>query len=195
MSFTDIKIPDLMRKLPLDSRGYPIPYVVLNDDKGCPHFKINDDTKSDECIAKNLCTICGTKMDRTSMWLLGGPQSAFHPKGSFVEPPVHRECGLYALQVCPYLRYNNYGKKDIMVKDGSFNKPLLLLDPTQSMDRLPFFVFVKISGYQVFRRTENGIPIKSIKPMKPYKVIEFWQEGIKVVPDKEYLHYLINKPL
>lgn len=190
----NIKIPPIMQKLPLDARGYPIPYVVLYDDKGCPHFKINDDKKVKECADKNLCTVCGTKMDRTSMWLIGGPGSAFHPRGMFVETPVHRDCGLYSLQTCPYLRHNTYNKKAIHIKDGSFSKPMAFLDPTMSQERLPFFVFVKISGYQIFwRDIGNGMMAKSIKPMKPYKVIEFWQEGVKVVPDKDYLTYLINK--
>ena len=36
-------------------------------------------------------------------WLVGGPASAFHPRGAYVDTPTHYACLRYALQMCPHL--------------------------------------------------------------------------------------------
>src|SRR4051794_25051986 len=104
----DIPIPERMKNLRFDDRrGIPIPYVVLIDKTGAPQYKINDEEKNVQCFEKKLCHICGQKLNG-EFWFIGGQLSAFHPRGAFVDGAVHKECGLYALQVCPYMVFSNY---------------------------------------------------------------------------------------
>jgi hypothetical protein len=147
---------------------------------------MNDDNKVEECIKDNLCSVCGNKMG-TDMWMIGGPLSAFHPQGAYIDVPVHKECGEYALQVCPYLAVSTYnGKKTIDDIDaGNFTvdddtKKMIFVNPTQSQDRVPFFVFNKITGYDVQRR---GIA-RYIKPHKPYVEVEFWNDGEQITKEQ-----------
>ena len=44
-----IAVPERMKHLDRDHRGYPIPYIVFRDSDNKPHFTINDDTKVCRC--------------------------------------------------------------------------------------------------------------------------------------------------
>jgi hypothetical protein len=185
-NWKNVKIPEMMKDLQVDRRGFPAPFIVLRDKNNVPQFIMNDDTKVEECIKDNLCSICGKKMGE-DMWMIGGPLSAFHPQGAYVDVPVHKECGEYALQVCPYLAVSSYnGKKTIDDIDaGNFTvdddtKKMIFVNPTQSQDRVPFFVFNKIKGFDVQRR---GIQ-RYIKPHRPYLEVEFWNDGEQITKEQ-----------
>ena len=90
---------------------FAIPYVVLIDPTGIPHFKANDETKVEKCINEKLCSICGDPLEK-DMWLIGGTLSAFHENGCYIDSPVHKECGIYALKTCPYMAYTQYIAKE-----------------------------------------------------------------------------------
>lgn len=53
MNFKDVKIPRQMRALMRDKRGYPVPYTVLRDSDGVPHFAVNDSARVSRCIKEN----------------------------------------------------------------------------------------------------------------------------------------------
>lgn len=167
-----IPLPTKMQDLPVDVRGFPIPYIIWRDQAGKPHFKINDDYRVEVAISNDLCAICGKKMNNDK-WLIGGPDSAFHPNGAYIDTPNHHECGQYALQVCPYLAFIGYHSKLNFDKlpEGIF------VDPTVDPNRVPFFVFIKISDFTVIRPT----PVQRyLKPVKPYLGIEYWNNGEKI---------------
>ena len=71
MNIRQIQIPDRMLHLPIAAGGFPIPYVILVDDEGIPHFKINEESKVQECLVKDLCAICGLKMENLSYMVMG----------------------------------------------------------------------------------------------------------------------------
>ena len=105
-----IAIPDRMKHLDRDHRGYPIPYIVFRDNDGKPHFTINAHEKVARCKHEDICAICGMKLLR-GRWFLGGPMSAFHPHGAYIDPPLHHECMRFAVQTCPYLISAKYTKR------------------------------------------------------------------------------------
>ena len=179
MNVNGIELPKLMEDLPRDNRGLPIPYVVLNDNNGCPHFKVNDTEKSLECIIKKLCNVCGKPLGN-DMWMLGGPASAFHPEGVFNDPPVHKECGVYSLKACPYLGKIRYNSKGPDIKDlmhiAQNSKVNAFVNNTQSNVKLPFFVLARTAGYR-----PNLHPIViTITPVRPFITIEFWKDGAQI---------------
>jgi hypothetical protein len=173
-----IPVPNKMQDLPTE-RGYPVSVIILHDETGKAHFKINDSRKVDMCMYENLCTICGKKLD-DDKWMIGGPVSAFHPGGVYVDAPVHKECGEYALKVCPYLAVSRYTQQIDIEKLGTLKfdggEGYGFVNMTQSDERVPFFVFSKVKKYEVTRRGFN----KYLIPEKPFLEIEYWTEGEQI---------------
>jgi hypothetical protein len=174
---TDVPVPWRMAHLPLDGRGYPIPYTVLVKD-GRPHFTINVEERRLRCLASNLCPICGLRLLR-GRWFVGGPLSAIHRDGAYNDPPMHDECAHYALQVCPWLAAPSYSRRieDATLKPES-RGGLLLHDPTTIPTRPLAFVAVMTVGQKVLAGA--GGPV--VKPSRPYRKIEFWREGVQLDP-------------
>lgn len=165
-----------MEQLPLDKRGYPVPYVVYQENDAF-YFKINDQKKSINCILNKKCSICGSDLN-DDLWLVGGPQSAFHPYGVYIDSGVHYECGKYALQVCPYLSYSGYNATlDLSKLQDKVS--VLLHNPTVDPNRVPCFVFIHITDYDI---TSSF----NLKPKKPYLNIEFWNNGELLTSEEGY---------
>jgi hypothetical protein len=173
-----VPIPGKMQGLERDARGFTIPFIVLRDNNNKAHFQINDTYKVLECIKNRLCAICGNPL-KDDMWLAGGPLSAFHPNGAYIDTPTHHECGTYALIICPYLAVSAYNKRlDSTTLNTDNFEGSIFIDPTVIADRPPFFVFAKISDFTV--NPENMYLI----PVKPFLEVEFWKEGL-IIPQIE----------
>jgi hypothetical protein len=177
-NWSTVPIPQLMLDLERDPRGLPVPYVVLKDKEGKHHFKINDSEKSIICVVKNLCSICGKPLISGQKWLVGGIASAFDERGYYIDLPVHKECGTYALQVCPYMAMNNYNGKLDMIKLQQQLPTVALHNPTVDPDRLPLFVFQRPSAITAHMLQEQGLVIKAAKPILE---AEFWVEGERIL--------------
>jgi hypothetical protein len=167
-----IAIPDQMKHLPRDERGYPIPYIVFRDSDRKPHFTINDQSRVQKCKTADICSICGKGLFR-GRWFVGGPGSALHPNGAYIDPPLHHECMQFALQTCPYLLSEKYTKRI----DGKTLDPakapgvIGLLDETMDPTRPQIFVAVMAIGQSY---TDRGY----IVPIRPYRKMEFWRNGV-----------------
>ncbi len=167
-----IPVPDRMKHLERDDRGYPIPFIVLRDTLNQPHFTINDNAKVMRCITADLCAICGKPLFR-GRWFVGGPKSAFHPHGAYIDPPMHHECMRFAVQTCPYLTRESYTKR----LDGKTLDPALmpahhigLQDNTMDPTRPRVFVAVMAVGQFL-------TPSMYLVPKRPYRKVEVWQGG------------------
>jgi len=158
-----------------DPRGLYVPFVVLQTDDGKYHFKINDHTKSGICLVERLCSICGQDLPDQNTWLLGGIGSAFDENGVYIDLPVHKECGHYALQVCPYMAIRDYHSTLNIEKLKMTLPGTSLHNPTVDQDRLPVFVFIRPAGYEV--RMRNGEQTFYIKARTPLQDVEFWRDG------------------
>jgi hypothetical protein len=171
-----------MRALQKDRRGYPVPFVVLRDVDGKPHFTINDSRRTLRTISERRCAICGGRLGRL-LWFVGGPRSAFHEHGGYTDTTLHHECMAYAMQVCPYLAMGNYnGRIDVGTLDlDKLEKGQVLLDPTQVYERPNLMVAVATKSVEV-RVRENYLPI--LVPGRPYIHVEFWQDGV-LLPEEE----------
>ncbi len=185
-----MEIPLRMQRLPKDSRGYPVPYIIL-EKNGKHYFQINDSNKVENAIKNRLCAICAMKMHPEKMWLVGGPQSAFHEYGVYIDTPTHYECLNYAMQVCPYLAYTAYSKRLEVDKLDlrEFDDMMLFQDPTQSGDKVPFFTCVQINGFTMVRPDPAT---RYVKPYRPYLKIEYWTDGEQIT-EKRANQILIEK--
>ncbi|WP_334147834.1 hypothetical protein [Hyphomicrobium sp.] len=177
-----IPVPARMQQLPRDQRGYPVPVIVLRDNSGRPHFTMNDEAKRQRIIREDRCAICGGKLFR-GRWSVGGPLSAFHPFGRYNDTPLHHECMTYALQVCPYLAMPSYSKRldAKTAANAEFDATLINIDPTVLDGRPELFVAVMHIG-QSYSPGPYGLGY--VIPKRPYRHIEYWQNGARIDPDK-----------
>ncbi len=175
MKPSEIPIPLRMRHLDLDHRGFPIFYIAQRDpNSGRAMFAVNDSLKQRECAEKDLCEICGTKLFR-GRWFIGGPLSAFHPKGAYNDAAMHDECAHYSLNVCPWLAASNY-ERTIGEKQAEKLPGTLTHDPSDPLFkyRPPLFVAVMSIGH-VNEMRPAGLYV--FKPNRPYRKVEFWVQG------------------
>jgi hypothetical protein len=93
-------LPLRMKKLPLDARGYPIPWFVAIID-GVPDFRVVDSKKLARVLkGERRCWICGETLGTTLAFVVG-PMCAVNRISS--EPPSHRECAWFSAIACPFL--------------------------------------------------------------------------------------------
>lgn len=181
-----LPIPDMMKGLPLDKRGFPIPFLVAYDLAGEPMFTVNDDQKTMRAITESLCGICGQELTYGDLWWVGGPLSAFHPDGCYVDGPMHAECSTYALMACPHLAAPKYTKRIDALPTRKNGTPFAVhLDHTVMPDRPLVFVQGCSESYNVtwpLTPDRKLMPVSAIDPRNPDKQIKFthyevWQHG------------------
>ena len=94
-----IEIPEYLAHLPVDKRGYPIPYFVPIVD-GEAEFKYGDPHKVDICLKYNKCWVCGRKI-KLPAYVITGPVGR---KNNVVSDlPMHERCARYSLIICPHM--------------------------------------------------------------------------------------------
>jgi hypothetical protein len=102
-------LPYRVARLPLDHRGFPVPWFVqwfADDGKpsepgvGTPDFRVVDTRKMVAAVKQRRCWICGDTMGVHLAFLIG-PMCAVNRVTS--EPPSHRQCAIFAAKACPFL--------------------------------------------------------------------------------------------
>lgn len=100
------KVSDLSAEVPrrlIDKEvygGMVVPFTATRDALGKPVFGVINEDNRWECAQKNLCGVCGEELGYWK-YFLGGPRSCI--TAMFIDPPMHEECVVYSLTVCPYL--------------------------------------------------------------------------------------------
>src|SRR4029077_8964998 len=92
-------LPERMRHLPVNSKGYPVPWFVAWVD-GQPEFRAMDGAKFRRAIREKLCWVCGGKLG-VYVCLVAGPMCGINRTSS--EPPCHLECAQWSARNCPFL--------------------------------------------------------------------------------------------
>jgi hypothetical protein len=92
-------LPPRLAALPIDGRGYPVPFFVAWPN-GVPDHRIMDPAKWVRCVTEGLCWLCGQALGIPVTFAIG-PMCAVNRISS--EPPQHRECAEYAVVACPFL--------------------------------------------------------------------------------------------
>lgn len=113
-SIAHIPRPDRIARLPLDHRGYPVPWFVALVD-GQPDHRIVDNAKFPPAVKEQRCWICGDKLGRFLTFALG-PMCTI--TRTVAEPPSHLECMRYAVQACPFLARPHAHRRDAQLPDG-----------------------------------------------------------------------------
>jgi hypothetical protein len=92
-------LPPKLAHLPVDARGFPVPWFVALVD-GVPDHRVMDGDKMPRAIRHGLCWMCGQPLGAFKTFCIG-PMCAV--TRTIAEPPSHRECVRYAAQACPWL--------------------------------------------------------------------------------------------
>lgn len=92
-------LPPLMKYLPIDDRGYPVPWFVAMVD-GKPEFRVADSQKLVRAVKESLCWVCGNHVGPHFTFVIG-PMCAVNRNTA--EPPCHRVCAEFSAMACPFL--------------------------------------------------------------------------------------------
>lgn len=92
-------LPERMQKLPIDARGYCVPWFVEWID-GKPDFRVMDSRKFLQAIRFNKCWLCGEVVGKNKTFVLG-PMCTVSRTTS--EPPSHYDCAHFAVRACPFM--------------------------------------------------------------------------------------------
>ncbi len=92
-------LPSRMQTLPIDERGYVVPWFVDWID-GKPEFRAMSLEKWVRAVREKRCWVCGERMGRW-MTFVAGPMCGINRTSS--EPPAHLECARWSARNCPFL--------------------------------------------------------------------------------------------
>lgn len=96
-------LPRHMRYLPVDERGYVVPWFVAWIG-GKPDFRVADTAKWRQAIRGRLCWVCGEKL---GAWLAFAVGPMCTITRTITEPPSHRDCAEWSIKHCPFLSNPN----------------------------------------------------------------------------------------
>lgn len=92
-------MPARIKALPVDHRGFPVPWFVAWID-GKPDHRVIDSAKLSPAIRQRRCWICGQPLGAYLTFPIG-PMCAITRTTS--EPPSHRDCAEFSARACPFL--------------------------------------------------------------------------------------------
>jgi len=92
-------MPGRMTSLPIDDRGFPVPWFVAWQD-GKPEFRAMDGVKFLRAIREKLCWVCGNKLG-VNVCFVAGPMCGINRTSA--EPPSHVDCARWSARNCPFL--------------------------------------------------------------------------------------------
>lgn len=113
-------LPPRMHLLPIDSRGYVVPWFVQwldanlrpttwNAPGAYPEFRVADRDKWMRAVNDGRCWVCGGRLGVFKTFVLG-PMCGLNRTTS--EPPCHRECAQWSARNCPFLTRPQMERRD-----------------------------------------------------------------------------------
>lgn len=143
-----LEIPDRIRRLPVDKRGYPILWFVHIDEQGVPDFRVVGRNKIAIAVHEKRCWLCGEKLGRNLAFVIG-PMCSINRISS--EPPSHRDCALFAVKACPFLNRPKMHRRTNDLPEG-------YTDPAgEAIKRNPGVALVWITTEYTILRVDNGV--------------------------------------
>jgi hypothetical protein len=179
-----VPLPDRMRRLAVDHRGFPVPQFVtwfkdgkpVRDGVGEPDFRVIDPAKIVRCIKNDLCWICGHKLGAYKGFAIG-PMCAVNRTIS--EPPSHVTCARFAARCCPFLAQPR-------MKRNAHELPEHEQMPGFGLKRNPGVACVWVTkSYKLFRAGREGGSVDGVlfRLGEPDSV-EWWAEGREATLDE-----------
>lgn len=165
--------PERIARLPLDARGYPIPFFVMNRD-GVLDFRVVDHDKVVRAAEQNQCFICGDKLGRHKFFA-AGPKSMVVMQSS--HGPSHKECVEYALKACPFILYPAHRRTAAMPDIP------LKVDEGVQIERPPIYGVAHVEGE--YELMVGGNTMRCQWSEIDYT---FWLDGAQINMSQAYPH-------
>lgn len=163
-------LPKQMIALPVDERGYPVPFFVAYVD-GKPDFRIIDPKKLTLVIRKRLCWVCGNELMQNYSFV-AGPMCGINRTSS--EPPSHLACAEWSAVNCPFLSRPNMVRRENNLPEN-YKEPSGI-----SIPRNPGVAMVWSTRHFRILEVYNGILFKMGNPER----ISFYCSGRKATMDE-----------
>lgn len=155
-----------MKSLPVDERGYVVPWFVEWID-GKPEFRAMDGRKWERAILERRCWVCGEKLGRFLTFVIG-PMCGVNRTAS--EPPCHLECARWSARNCPFLSRPHMARRDHeQLKAAGATSSGVLLERNPGVTLL-----WTTRSYEVFD-AGNGKPLIEIGESEQ---VEWWAERL-----------------
>jgi hypothetical protein len=154
-----ILLPDRMRWLKRDKRGFVIPWFVPIID-GVPEFRAFDGPKFVAAIRKDLCWLCGGTLGRHKIFVVG-PMCVINRISG--EPPAHVACAEYAAQICPFLTHPKMRRN---TKDMDATMPNRISHPMANPRNPGATALYFTGGYRVLTDPEGHSVIRMDAPSR-----------------------------
>lgn len=157
-------IPNIFSHLVVDERRkLPVPFQHMNND-GTWDYTALIMPRVQECIDKDLCGLCGRKLDWWKAFL-SGPMSAV--TRVYSDPPMHEQCVTAALSLCPHLMRANMkrAKTHVGGVERADNHPDAIVD------RPPVWVMAVTRKYHVIK--DSGTLL--FQSPQPFKRLKAWR--------------------
>jgi hypothetical protein len=167
-------LPHRMTMLPVDERGYPVPWFVgwVN---GKPEFRVADAAKLRDALRFKLCWVCGEKMGRFSTFVVG-PMCGINRTSA--EPPSHLDCAEWSARNCPFL--SNAGRRrreDETINNESFKAN----SPGIALTRNPGVTLLWTTrDYRKFSDGAGGLLLRMGDPV----AVRFYANGRKATAEE-----------
>jgi hypothetical protein len=167
-----IEVPERMRHLPIDDRGYPIPYFVpFIDDK--PEFRGMDGEKMGICVRHRRCWLCGQTMGQYLCFPIGPMCTVTR---TIAEPPSHYECAKYGAMACPFLTQPRMRRNEKDIPEGATVAGI-------GLKRNPGVIALWTTRDYKIMRQPIGVLFKIGDPIR----VEYWAEG-RIATHDEIMH-------
>jgi hypothetical protein len=164
------ELPRNMRHLPVDHRGYPVPFFVQwfhADGKAAattpspengdyPDFRVTDARKMAMAHKFKLCWVCGGQLGVHLAFVIG-PMCAVNRTSG--EPPAHRECAIFSATACPFLSKPAVYRRENDLPDD----PTMYKHPG-GLDRNPGVAMVWMTRSYRVHKDEDGVLFRIGEP-------------------------------
>lgn len=159
------EMPVRIAALPVDARGYPVPFFAAVVD-GQADFRISDPQKWEAAVRGELCWLCGQKLGRFRSFVIG-PMCAI--TRTTPEPATHLDCAEWSVKACPFLsRPNMERRKDDGTEALKENVPGIMIERNPGVGCI-----WTTRGFNVF---DDGHGRPLIRVGKP-ETVSWWREG------------------
>jgi hypothetical protein len=155
-----------MKCLPIDERGFPVPWFVAFID-GKPDFRIIRPGGITRALNGQTCWLCGQPLGAYRAFVIG-PMCTVNRVTS--EPPSHLECAHFAVQACPFMLNPS-------MRRSQREKPPETIGPVGiHLDRNPGAMCIWITKVGRFRPEQVGHGVLISLHGEPVRV-EWWARG------------------
>jgi hypothetical protein len=184
---TIIQPPRLARRPQF--HGLPVPATAYVSPENVPDFRVTDPRKWEHVAKKSLCGLCGEPRGKV-LWFIGGPKCVTY--GLFYDPPMHLECLLYALQVCPFLAMaKTFASIEAVKARHASNPDIEIREDKNAATNLPERFYVFGTRRYSIKREANNVYLAPYKPHvievpneRESELFETWMRLMPVVEEK-----------